>query len=110
MLSVMVQTRFHRTSATCVVERSVKSDAFGTSVKSPRKCQKTRQQQHFRQQLAQQAPAPGRQGYQHTPLSQVRNLQLVRQLATGFYHIAAACVRVVHAFLGPKVPTGYSNI
>jgi hypothetical protein len=66
----------------------------------------TRQLQHFRQQRAQQAPAPRRQGYQHMPLSQARNLPLERQLATAFYHIAAACARVVHAFSGPNVPTG----
>jgi hypothetical protein len=66
----------------------------------------TRQQQHFRQQRAQQAPAQRRQGYQHAPLSQVRNLPLDKQMATVFYHLAAACARVVHAFSGTNVPAG----
>ncbi len=110
-VSVM-ESRFHFCPC-CKVDKSHKCDLC-----RGKKCQKCcirykrkiapkmppkRQQQHFRQQRAQQAPAPGQQGYQHTPLSQVRNLRLERQLATAFYHIAAACARTCGPrFFGPQ--------
>jgi hypothetical protein len=104
LTSALVARLINRTSATCAVARSAISAVFGLNEKNVPNMPPTRQQRHFRQQRAQQAPAQRRQGYHHTPLSQVRNLPLDRQMATVFYNLAAACA--VLAFSGPNVPTG----
>jgi hypothetical protein len=46
----------------------------------------------------------GKMSYVPSPLAHIPHLPIHKQLAAAFFHLAASCARVVHAFDGTDVP------
>jgi hypothetical protein len=67
----------------------------------------TRPKAQFRQQQQRPPQPQGARRFNAPPLYQVRNLPFEKQMVSAFYHLAAACSRVVHAFSGNHMPQGY---